>query len=209
MKITIFGATGKVGQQFIDQALQDGHILIAHTRNHQKITRQHENLTVVEGDVLDPASVEAAIKGSEVVICVLGMPLLNKDRLRSKGTQNIVAAMEKTGVKRLVCLSALGAGDSFDMLPGYYKYLIVPLAMRHLFADHNAQEAVIRNSSLDWTIARPGNFTGGTHTGHYQHGFTKIDKSIKIKISAADVADFLRRQIDDDTYLHKAAALSY
>jgi hypothetical protein len=117
--------------------------------------------------------------------------------------------MEETGVKRFICLSALGVGDSRDLLPFHYKYLIIPLIMRHLYADHELQESYVKNSQLDWVIARSGSFLKGKHTGSYRHGFTATDKPVAPKISHADVADFLLKQLIDDTYLHKTPCISY
>ena len=209
MKLTVFGATGKVGRNVIDQALEQGHEVIAFARSPEKLSKHDQNLQVMKGDVLDPASVERAVDGSDVVICALGMPLMNKDGLRAKGTRNIIDAMERTGVRRLVCLSGLGAGDSWNTLPVHYKYLIFPLLMRRVFADHERQENHVTGSPLDWVLVRPGNFVKGPHTGSYRHGFTADDEPSKLRISHADVADFMVRQVTDDTYLHRAASLSY
>ena len=209
MKLVIFGATGKIGRHLTEQALAQNHQVTAYARNPEKVEKPHKNLTILKGDVLDSQSVEQAIKGQDGVLCAIGMPLMNKDKLRSKGTSNIVRAMEKTGVKRLVCLSAFGAGDSKELLPFHYKFLIVPLLMRRLFADHNPQEKLITASSLDWVIARPGNFIKGVLTGAYRHGFKAGDKAPKLKISHEDVADFMLKQLADDTYLHQAPGLSY
>lgn len=209
MKIAVFGSTGTVGKHVVSQALALGHKVSAHTRHAQKFTCVPPGLQIEEGDVLNFSSVKKTTQGQDVVICTLGMPLLNKEGLRAKGTQNIIRAMAETGVSRLICLSGLGAGDSYDMLPFRYRHIIVPLLMRRLYADHEAQEASIQNSALDWIIARPGSFIKGDHTGSYQHGFTAANKSLKFKVSPADVADFLLKQLTDNTYLHRAPCVSY
>jgi putative NADH-flavin reductase len=209
MKLTIFGSTGGIGRQIVAQALEQGRDVTAFARNPEKLDQKHKKLEVVKGDVLDVASVEHAVQGQDAVFCTLGMPVMDKSGLRANGTKTIIRAMEKTGVKRFVCLSALGVGDSRDILPFYYKYFIVPLVMRNLFADHEAQENHIKRSRLDWIIVRPGNFTNGERTGSYQHGFTAKDKSITLKISRADVANFMLKQLVDDAYLHKTPCISY
>lgn len=209
MKLTILGATGEVGQNLVQQTLALGHKVTAFTRSPDKLKSRHDNLKVVAGDVLDPEAVKDSVQGQDAVLCALGMPLMNKDQLRSKGTANIVQAMEETGVKRLVCLSVLGAGDSRSVLPFHYTYLIVPFLLRRTIADHNKQETHIRNSGLDWVMVRPGNFTDGSKTGSYRHGFTAGDPPASLKISRADVADFMIRQLADNAYLHQAPSLSY
>lgn len=209
MNITIFGATGKVGQNLTAQALEQGHTVTAFARNPDAIDQTHENLHIMQGDVLDAAAVKRAVTGQDAVICALGMPLMNKDGLRAKGTKTIVRAMQNTGVKRLVCLSVFGVNDSRALLPFKYKALIVPLILRHVIADHEVQEIHVKNSTLDWTLVRPGNFTKGGYTGVYRHGFTTSDTPSKIKISQPDLADFMLKQLNDDTYLQRAPCISY
>lgn len=209
MKLVIFGATGKIGRHLVRQALEEGHEVTAFVRSPEKLGKPEKNLRVKQGDVLDPAAVKDAVRDQDGVLCVLGMPLMNKDGLRAKGTEIIIDAMEETGVKRLVCLSGLGAGDSWNVLPLHYKYIIFPLLMRRVFADHERQEDLVKASGLDWTLVRPGNFTDGARTGHYRHGFTEADATLKLKVSHADVADFILKQSNDNTYLRQAACLSY
>jgi len=209
MKTIVFGATGQIGQQIMDQGPALGHHVTAFVRDPNKISNPAENVSVTRGDVLDPAAVSEAIKGHDAVICALGMPLGNKDGLRAKGTANIIQGMENAGVKRLICLSSLGTAESRMALPFHYRAFIIPLFLRHVVADHGEQEKLIKKSSLDWTIVRPGNFSKGVHTGKYHHGFSTIDKTLKIKISPADVADFMLWQLAEDVYVHKTPALSY
>lgn len=191
-------------------SFDQGFEVTAFARSPQKLTQTHENLHLIKGDVLDPAAVKSAIENHDAVLIALGMPLMNKDQLRAKGTANIVNAMQRVGVKRLFCLSGMGANDSHAMLPALYKYLLVPLMMRHLYRDHEMQEGIIRARGLDWTIARPADFdTKRTHSGDYWHGFNPRMRKLKIKISTADVADFMLRQVGNNTYLHKAPCLSY
>lgn len=209
MNITLFGSTGSVGQLVIKQALELGHTITAFTRNPDKLTQPQTNLHPFKGDVQDYDAVLEAIKDQDAVICTLGMPLLNKDKLRSKGTQNIVQAMHATNVNRLICLSSMGVGDSHQLLPAKYKYLISPLFMRRLFADHSLQEQYIKNSNLNWTVVRPGSFTKKDFTSPFMHGFTTDDPKAKANISRPDVASFLLKQLTDNTYLNQSPAISY
>lgn len=211
MKLVIFGATGGTGRELVSQALAQGHTVTALVRNPEKLdqNQKHEQLDLVQGDVLDLVSVEDAIKGKDAVLCALGAPPSDKSQIRAQGTKNIIRAMQKAGIKRFVCQSGLGAGDSHDLLPFHYRYLIFPLILRHVYADHELQESAVRESPLDWVLVRPGALTDGAHTGSYRHGFTASDDASKVKISRADVADFMLKQLTDETYLHQAPALSY
>lgn len=208
MKIIIFGASGATGQRIVAQALDLGHDVTAFVRSPEKLALQHEKLNVLQGDVLDEVSVMRAIKGQEIVLCALGKPATNKNKLRTKGTENIIWAMEKLGLKRLICQSGLGAGDSFEMLPPLYRHLIIPLFLRHVFADHLSQEKAIKQSGLDWVIVRPANLTNKARTDDYQHGFAVLSKSISLKISREDVAAFMLLQLNNDYYLHQTPAIS-
>jgi len=209
MKLAIFGSTGGTGQQIVAQALKLGHAVTAFARSPEKLNQKHENLQAVKGDVMDFALVERTIQGQDAVLCALGLPPMKKTTLRANGTKNIIRAMEKTGVKRLVCQSALGVGDSSDIMPFHYKYLIVPLMLRHVFSDHEIQENYIKESQLDWIIARPGSLTNGERTGSYNHGFAVDSKTVTLKISRADVADFMLKQLTEDAYLYKTPGISY
>ncbi|MEM9118359.1 MAG: NAD(P)H-binding protein, partial [Cyanobacteria bacterium P01_F01_bin.56] len=116
MKLVIFGATGTVGRQVVQQALAQGHTVTAFARNLTKLNIQHSQLSVAQGDVMDDAAVEQAIRGQDAVVCVLGAGKQLKSTIRSAGTQQIIQAMEKVGLRRLICLSTIGTGDSWSNL---------------------------------------------------------------------------------------------
>ena len=145
----------------------------------------------------------------------LGIPLLayfilfRRTSTLSEGTKNIVRAMEKLSVRRFVCESSLGIGDSKGQLGLLFNYLMIPLFLRNIFADKEVQEQVIKQSNLDWVIVRPGRLTNGPRTGNYKSGFSTSDTSIQAKISRADVADFMLQQLTAEGYLKKTPGLSY
>ena len=206
VKLIIFGSTGSMGRPLVEQALEQGHMVAAFARDPARVDIKHANLEVIQGDVMDLASVEKAVQGQEAVLSSLGAGM--KGTIRSEGTRHIIRAMEKAGIRRLVSISTLGVGDSWEMIPLKYKFFFRTL-LRRAFADHVVQENLIRRSQLDWTIVRPGAYTNGEHTGEYRHGFPVTDKTIKAEISRADVADFMLKQLTDDTYLQKTPGLSY
>ena len=210
MKLIIFGSTGDTGRQIVTQALEQGHDVTAFVRSPERLDQKHEKLQVIKGNVLEYASLERAIQGQDVVLCTLGLSaIMDKSNLRANGTKNIIRAMEKTGVKRFICQSTAGVGDSRDTLPFLMKYLIVPFILRRAWADHEIQENYIKESQLEWIIARPAALTDGGHTGSYQHGFTADNKTVTNKISRADTADFMLKQLADNNYLHKTPSISY
>jgi putative NADH-flavin reductase len=207
MKLLIFGSTGSIGHQLIAQALEQGHTVTAFARNPARLEITHANLMTVQGDALDSLSVERAVEGHEAVLCSLGAGA--KGTIRSEGTRNIVCAMEKTGVRRFICQSTLGIGDSRANLNFFWKHIMFGFLLRRAYADHVDQESCVKQSQLDWTIVRPAAFTDGDHTGEYRHGFSGTEKALELKISRADVADFMLKQLTDQTYLHKTPGLSY
>jgi putative NADH-flavin reductase len=207
MKLVIFGATGSIGRQLVEQALAQGHEVTALARNPVKLDLKHPNLKVIQGDVMDFAAVEKAVQGQEAVLCALGAG--RKGTVRSEGTRHIVRAMEKAGARRFICQTTLGVGDSEGNLNFFWKRIMFGIILREAFADHVKQENYIKQSRLEWTIVRPAAFTDGKHTGVYRHGFTAGDKALTLKISRADVADFMLKQLSDNSYLHKTPGLSY
>ncbi|NJM98994.1 MAG: SDR family oxidoreductase [Phormidesmis sp. RL_2_1] len=209
MKLVIFGATGTVGQQVVKQALAQGHRVTAFARTPAKLDIQHSNLTLFQGDVMNLSSVEQAIHEQDAVVCVLGSGKSLNSTVRSEGTQQIIKAMEQTGVRRLICQSTLGVGDSWGNLDFYWKYVMFGFILRKVFADHQLQERYVKQSPLDWTIVRPSAFIDGPRTGSYRHGFPGDDKTSMLKIARADVADFLLKQLTTDMYLGKTPSLSY
>ncbi|MBP0018717.1 MAG: SDR family oxidoreductase [Cyanobacteria bacterium SBLK] len=208
MKLVIFGATGSTGRQIVEQALEQGHAVTAFTRNPAALESQHANLETIQGDVMGFTAVERAVRGQDAAICVLGGGKNLTGTVRSQGTEHIIQAMEKTGVRRLICQSTIGAGESWENLNFYWKYVMFGFILRNVLADHQRQEKAVKQSNLDWTIVRPGAFVEGDLTGNYRHGFPSTEKT-KLAISRADIADFILKQLTDNTYLGKAPALSY
>jgi putative NADH-flavin reductase len=209
MKIVVFGATGGTGLELVAQALDQGHRVTAPVRSPEKLADlEHQELVVTRANVLDQPDVDHAVEGQEAVLCLIGAGA-GQTTLREDGTRNIIASMEKAGVARLICLSSLGVGDSRTNLPFFTKYVIVGIFLRHAFADHERQEAIVRKSPLAWTIVRPPHLKDGPRTGEYRCGFSPTDRTIQGKISRADVADFMLNQLTDDTYLRQTPGISY
>ncbi len=207
MDIIIFGSTGSIGKQLISQSLERGYGVTAFARDPSKIPLNHDRLRKIKGDVLDASSVAAAVPGHDAVVVVLGAGA--KGGVRANGTLNIIQAMQLHGIKRLICQSTLGAGDSRGNLTFFWKYIMFAGLLRRAYADHQLQEQFVRASGLQWTIVRPAAFTDGERRGVYRHGFDASDRTTLLKISRADVADFLLRQVSDLRYLHKTPGLSY
>jgi putative NADH-flavin reductase len=207
-RIVIFGATGGTGQELVSQALKANYTVTAFARSPEKLNVSDTNLKVIQGDVLNLEDVSRAVENQDVVLCCIGAPPSDKSMLRTKATVNIIEAMEKQGINRLICQSTLGIGDSKIFLPWHWKFIIVPLILKRAFKDHEIQESKIENSKLDWTIVRPAGLTNGEKTGRYKQNFAYSDNK-KVKVSRADTAHFMLSQVDDNQYLHQKVGLSY
>ncbi len=207
MNVTIFGATGTTGRFVLEEALARGHGVTALTRRPDELD-DHENLEVVAGDVLDPEAVEKVVIGHDAVISVLGAGM-RRTTLRTDGTRNIVEAMQRQGVRRLVSQSVFGLGDGAEKLPLHWKLVVKPLILRNAYRDHAGQEAVVASSGLDWTITRPVSLRDTEATGRYHDGPAAAMNDITLKIGLTDLARFTLDQLESDKYLHRRPGISH
>ncbi|WP_152361357.1 NAD(P)-dependent oxidoreductase [Microlunatus speluncae] len=207
MNLAVFGATGTVGRLVVEQALAAGHQVTAVTRSRTKITTSHEHLRVVEADPLDPDQVTPALAGTDAVIIAIGGGA--KGGVRGPSTVAIIEAMQRAGVRRLICQSTLGTGDSRSQLNFWWKYVMFGLLLRRAYADHELQEDAVRRSGLDWTIVRPSAFTDGPRTSGYHRDLDRVPGKLTLKISRADVAEYLVGQLTDDSSRFEAVGISY
>ncbi len=204
MKVLVFGASGATGCKVVECSLEKQYSVNAFVRSPDKFQIKHSNLSVIAGDVTDNVSVNAAIIGQEAVVSVLGSGnSLRSNPALSEGIGNIVRAMETAGVRRLVYLSMLGVGGSEAQLSFLDRFIVLPLLLRNIAADHEREEGLIKQSSLDWVIVRPPRLTNGQFTGKYRSGEHVKHRPFLGSISRADVADFIVKQITDDRYVHK------
>jgi putative NADH-flavin reductase len=211
MRIVVFGASGKTGKQIVAQALERGHEVTALVRAGSEGAMTglgspgEERLRVCTGDIFDLASVKGAVEGQEAVICALGSSSLSATTVRSAGTRNIVEAMQETGVARLLVMSAMGVGESWPTL-SFFNRLFFATLLRSSRRDHEAQEAAVKASRLNWTILRPSGLTDGPLDGHYELGESVRGKTARI--SRANVAKALIDALEDGSFERGAATIT-
>jgi putative NADH-flavin reductase len=209
-RVLIVGATGGTGRQLVTQALERGYTVTALVRDPSRLLVHHPQLTIVQGDVLDASSVEAAMRGQDAVVSALGHKrFFYPTRILSGGTRNILRAMDAHGVSRLVCETALGIGDSAGRMGLHYTLFVIPVILPFYFRDKARQERIIAASKADWVIARPGVLTNGDRRGRYRHGPQVGDFLSTVRISRADVAEFMLNQLVSDTYLRTAPGVCW
>ncbi len=214
MKIVIFGANGATGKILTKQALAGGYAVTAITRHPEAFPLQHEHLQVMRGDVFDLAAVEQAVAGQDAVLSTLGVPFSRKPiALYSEGIEHIVQAMNRYGVRRLVCVSSsatdpqiryLDSGGGF-IFEKVLKPIVINTIGRTTYTDMERMETLVMNSHLDWVIIRPSGLFETPSVTNYQIAEAHINKQYT---SRADLADCMLQQLTSDRYLHKAVAVA-
>ncbi|MEY3320609.1 MAG: hypothetical protein RLZZ417_192 [Bacteroidota bacterium] len=212
MKLIIFGATGFSGQAILRLALTKSYQVTVLVRNKSAITIKHDNLTVIQGNVLDNKDVKKALEHQDAVIQCLGVGGKGDGRLTtfiSDATKIIVEEMGKQKVQRLIAMSNVGAGNSLSFQPWFFTKFILPYFMKWLkviIDDKNRMETVIMNSELEWTIVRCPNIIDKTPKGNVHP--TLEGKGLKLTVTLGDMAEFIIHQLTDSTYLRQAPSVS-
>lgn len=209
MKLTIFGATGGTGKQLVEQALAAGNYVAAYVRNPSKLNIRHEHLTIVQGELADQAMIEHAVSGADAVISVLGPRGGSKDKPITRGMQNIIEAMKKHGVRRLIVSSTLSAKDPNDLPDFKAKALVnlVKLTMHAAYEEIVSVAETVRKSDLDWTIIRLTTLNNNPKSGKVRVGYLGKGE-VGLRISRADLAEFMLKQVQDTKYLRQAPVIS-
>ena len=209
MRIVVFGASGGTGSHIVEQALEAGYEVTAFVRNPEKLGIEHPNLTIFQGDVLDAEKVAQAIAGQEAVLSALGPTRPPEPGMMKTAAQNIIAAMEKHGVKRIISTTGGGVRDPQDQ-PKFIDHVmkgLLTLMAGSVLRDSEANVNVIRARDLDWTIVRYPRLLDGKHTRKYRVGY--IGKDSGSQLSRADGADFVLKELANEEYVHKMPMVSY
>ena len=208
MKVLIIGGTRGVGRAVIVAAHAAGHELTLLARNAERISLPVTGVRVVVGDAGDAADIERAVAGQHAVVWTVGIaPTRRPVDLFSRGTQYLLEAMTKHGVRRLICVTGIGAGDSRGHGGFLYDRILQPLFMKTIYEDKDRQEALLRASDADWTIVRPGALTNGSATGLVR-ALTNLDGVTAGRVSRADVAGFIVEHLATDEFRKTAVLLT-
>lgn len=209
-KIIVFGATGGTGKQVVEQALHAGHQVTVVIRNPGAFNIRHQNLEIIKGDVFQPPTFENAMKEKDVVVSCLGIQKREPTTVYSEGVCNIVNAMLKAAVSRIICISA-GAviipPKGSLMMKFFIKNILQPL-FKHLYADMLTMEKMLKKSDLNWTVIRASWLRDTRHTGKYR---TTINEHLfhPSKISRADLADYIVNSLTDEETFKAIIEISY
>jgi putative NADH-flavin reductase len=221
MKLTIFAATGGIGRQALNQAVAAGHDVTAVVRNPSKLAGQAVGVVTADLAAADPAVLESAVAGADAVLSGLGPRSTSETGIASRGTGAIVQAMQATGVRRIVVVSAAPIGTvpspgrpkppSHDPGDGFFmRHLLSPLtkaAFREPYADLALMEEILRDSGLDWTVVRPPRLTDKPLTGTYR---TAYGQNLRrgFFVARADVAQLMLRVLEQPDTIKQAIGIA-
>ena len=207
MKLYILGGTGPTGQHLVSQALEQGHEITALVRTPSKIAFKSPKLTLITPDLFDSGAVAASMKGHQVVVSALGVGMtLRPHDLMNRAMASIIKAMQDAGLKRIVSLSAFGLGESYHQASMLQK-VFYKLMLNKIYEDKLRGEVQLRKSNLDWTLVYAVALSNGKRAGKYKVGERLPMKGMP-RISRADVADFMLRQINSDEWVRKVPIIS-
>ena len=209
MKLAIIGASQGIGKELLRMALDEDHEVTALLRNPAKLNISHARLQIVQGDILDPATVATAVAGKDAVCLCIGIPPTRKPvDVFSRGAECVLAAMGPGTNAKLITVTGIGAGESKGHGGFFYDRVINPLLLGTIYADKERQEAIVKASKGAWLIVRPGFLTNGPVTGKYRV-IENLAGVTAGKISRADVADFMLKQLAAPTHFGKTPLLTY
>ena len=216
MKILVIGSTGGSGRATVERLLADGHAVTAFSRHADRTELRSERLRFVNGDATDPDAVNRAVAGHDAVIVTLGISenplrvrLLGPARtpidVRSAGTRNVIAAMRRHGVRRLVVQTTYGVGETRDRLRTI-DALFFALLLHPQIVDTERQHQLVVDSGLEWVVVQPVHLTDDAQD---VDPFVSVTGDTQaMKVSRTSVARFLSRAATMPHWVHREVALS-
>jgi putative NADH-flavin reductase len=208
MRLLLLGATGSVGRLVVQEALKRRHEITALVRSPQKLGELAARVRVVQGDALDSNALGAAVAGQDAVIYVLGAGNVRRTTLFSDSTRVLLAEMNRQSVRRLLCITGMGAGETKGHGGFVYERILYPLFTKGIYEDKDRQEDLIRQSQTDWTLVRPAPFRSRTPNGSLRV-VTNIDGVTLRKISRLEVAKFLVDELEQNQYVQQAVFIGH
>lgn len=209
MRLLIFGATGRTGKPLVEQALAAGHEVTAYVRNASKLNVNHPKLETVEGNLNETKKIAEAMRGQDAVLVALGQVKGGSKTVMEEAAEVITNVMQKVGVRRLITLTGAGVAQPGDEPKAFNKFMSFMLNTfaKDVLKDSTKHAEIVRSSGLEWTIVRVPMLTDGERKGTYRVGKVGVDDGPRI--SRADVADFMLKQVSAKSYLGKSPVISY
>ncbi|WP_328632639.1 NAD(P)-dependent oxidoreductase [Streptomyces sp. NBC_00356] len=210
MKLTVFGATGGIGQEIVRQALEAGHEVTAVVRDPARLTVSGERLEVVRGDLKDPESLRPAVAGRDAVLSGLGARRRADAGIATELTRSVLKAMDAEGVRRLLVVSAgpVGPEPAGSPLIDRVMLKMIGAILKSVYVDLTAMEAELARSATDWTSVRPPRLQDKPLTGSYRTvvgGFPRAGRFA----GRADVAHAMLAMVDDPATVKQGVGVAY
>jgi putative NADH-flavin reductase len=209
-KIALLGGSGQTGQEFLTRALAQGYTIQALARDPNKIPQKSSLLTVIPGDVLHPEDVAQVVADTDVVVSLFGHVKGSPAWLQTRGTEHIVEAMQAHQVPRIISLSGGGLPFPEKDQPKLTDKMIrtlMQVAVPKVLNDAVRHHQVLQQSGLAWTIVRGPRLTHDSYTGEYRVGWVGVNASTKV--GRADLADFILKLVEDESYDYQMPLISY
>ncbi len=207
MKVLVIGSTGRAGRLAVRRLLDGGHEVTAFARNPAALAHEGRGLRVFQGDTRNPLAVDQAMEGQEAVFCAIGPRSLGKTDLQEKSLRNVVTAMQRHGVKRIVNLSAWGCGDSRTRAPFFFRAIIIPLMLKGIFEDKERGEAHLLSSCLEFVNVRPGRLLTSPARGGVRSSLEP--SGLKASLTYEDLAAFMVRQLTENQWVRRSPLVGY
>lgn len=211
MKLLIIGAAGKLGRELVRQGFEAGHAVTALVRRSTTPSVFPSDVRVVEGNLLDPASLRGAIAGQDAVLAAVASKpgLRQAPALYVPGAVSLRSAMEAERVSRVLWVtSAAVEPEDLAATAVVFRWLIEPLLLRGVYADAAASEAVLRSSALDWTFVRLTQLTDGPRTGRYRVDPRHTPVGGRT-ISRTDLAAFMIGEVAAPAHVRGTPVIAY
>ena len=208
--IVVIGANGGTGLHLVKMALQRGHEVTAIVRDPKKLQIHHPKLTVIKGDILQPETLLGSFANKDVVISAIGTSSTAATTLYSCGSENVLMSMRETGVTRAFFVSAAGldVNPSFNFLMRMATKHILQRILRNMYDDLERMEAIVKRSTLDWTIMRPPRLTSSELTGRYRFSVNSYLHQGMV-VSRADLAHFILENIHNTNIYQSTVEVAY
>jgi hypothetical protein len=212
MKLTIFGASGQTGKPLVSLALNAGHEVVAFVRDPSKLGIEHKNLKIVSGDVTNQDAVDKAIQGSNAIISVLNTSVNAKNKPITSGMQNIIASMNRYGVRRIIMSASAPCSNDPNDIPNFKYNLItafvgflVKFLFRFSYDDLKSSVQIVKSSDTDWTVVRMPIPTNDRKPVPMKAGF--VDKNTNLLISRINAASFMLKEVQEAKYVKQTPVI--
>jgi putative NADH-flavin reductase len=207
LRLLVLGATGGIGRQLVDQALERNHEVTAFVRSPQKLGARREELTVIPGDVRNADAMGRALRGHDAVLSALGPPGPTRNTITSDSARATIRAMQSADIDRLL---VVGVAALFPDI-GMFGHLLRNTLLRNIADDSAEMERIVKASGLDWTIVRPPRLTNGPRREHYGVDDDRLPNGAgrNATISRADVAHFMLDEVEQPAHMRRVVGIAY